>query len=418
MARTVYQCREFEPVEVPLDRLIHSGQVQVYSSAEKYFDLDYRAGRLVVAPKSYVGLIPINDDVAIQVLPRFPISNLFHILHRSSATLRFIEGFTRSYEVEKPDSSSDPVAMLADQLIALGAEMLRSGLLRRYVSVSDDLNLGGSLDMSATVARFRVQGIPGRSAWVRTEHSYQLRENQLVKLALQRVVSYLARGGARVDLKRLRAAKELLFAFDRVALPSTGLHFDETELAQMVARLPSLHRQYAGLLWLSYLLHARRGISIEASGKAVFDTFVVNLADVFEDYVRFLIANALDTILPGAKAFNGNDDQVSLFVQGEAHKVKPDIYLLSAEGAPLAVLDAKYKPAAKASDRYEVIAFCEALQVKRAVILCPSSQPQPIELLGTTPGGIKMHVARINLNAPDMSQAEHEFLEHVKSLVQ
>jgi 5-methylcytosine-specific restriction enzyme subunit McrC len=261
VARTVYQCREFEPVEVPLDRLISGGQVQVYPSAEKYFDLDYRAGRLVIAPKSYVGLIPINDDVAIQVLPRFPISNLFHVLHRSSATLRFIEGFTRSYELQKPDSLSDPIAMLANQLVALGVETLRSGLLRRYLRVTDDLNLGGSLDLSSTVTRFRVQGIRGRSAWVRTEHSYQLRENQLVKLALQRVVGYLARGGSRIDLERLRAAKELLFAFDRVAAPSTGLHFDETELAQMVARLPSLHRQYAALLWLSYLLHARRGIS-------------------------------------------------------------------------------------------------------------------------------------------------------------
>jgi 5-methylcytosine-specific restriction endonuclease McrBC regulatory subunit McrC len=134
--------------------------------------------------------------------------------------------------------------------------------------------------------------------------------------------------------------------------------------------------------------------------------------------VRFLIANALDAILPGGKAFNGNDDQVSLFVQGEAHKVKPDIYLLSAMGAPWAVLDAKYKPAAKASDRYEVIAFCEALQVKRAVILCPGSQPMPPELLGTTPGGIKMHVVRINLNAADMTQAESDFLKQVATLVQ
>lgn len=417
MARTVYQCREFEPVEVPLDRLISNGQVQVYPSAEKYFDLDYRTGRLVIAPKSYVGLIPINDDVAIQVLPRFPISNLFHVLHRSSATLRFIEGFTRTYEVEKPDGSSDPIAMLADQLIALGVDTLRSGLLRRYVSTSHDLHLGGSLDLSNTVARFRVRGICDRSVWVRTEHSFQLRENQLVKLALQRVVSYLARAGARFDLKRLRMARELLFAFDRVSSSSGGLHFDEIELAQMVARLPALHRQYAALLWLSYLLHARRGVSIEASGKAVFDTFVVNLADVFEDYVRYLIASALDVLLPGGRALNGNDDQVALFVQGEAHKVKPDIYLLSAVGTPWAVLDAKYKPAAKASDRYEVLAFCEALQVKRAVILCPSSEPVPIELLGTTPGGIKMHVARINLNAADMSHAEGEFLQQVATLV-
>ena len=80
IARRVFPCREFEPVDVPLDLLMSNGQLRLYPEAENYFDLDYRAGRLVVAPKSYVGLIPINDRVAIHVLPRFPIDNIFYLL--------------------------------------------------------------------------------------------------------------------------------------------------------------------------------------------------------------------------------------------------------------------------------------------------------------------------------------------------
>lgn len=409
MERITFACREFEPISVPLDYLLVKGTFALYPEAERYFDLDFRHGSIVVAPKSFVGLIPVNDRVAIHVLPRFPITNLFHILRRSSATLKFIEGHLRTYSVTDQDDEQDPITLLANQLTQASTAVRHSGLLRRYAACEHIGLPSGALDLASTVARFRTAGIRNKQVWSRTEHSVQLRENQLIKLALHKLLSYYTSLNQRRFAERIKVVRETLFLFDAVALPEKPSHFAEQELATMVASLPASHRQYGSLLWLSFLIHSRKGIAIEQSGAAAFDTFVVNMADVFEDYVRILTSDAAEQLAEGSKAKNGNIDQVNLFVAGDRHKVKPDIYLC--RGAEnIAVLDAKYKPLLKASDRYEVLAFCEALATKKAVLISPSDGYVAPLLLGKTPGAVEMWVVKINLASNDMHQSERQFV--------
>jgi len=414
VARTVYPCEEFSPVEIPLASLMEGGEVRIYPEAEKYFDLDWRSGRLVVAPKSFVGFIPINDHVAIHVRPRFPIANLFYLLQRSSATLQFIQGHVRTYEVPPAASDSDPISLLALQLTTACVEGLRSGLLRRYVA-SNSTSLGGSLDFSRSVSEFLSRGVRHKLAWTKTELTSRLRENQLVKGALTRIVRYYQSEGDKESLKLAAKVRQVLFMFDDVELPSEGAHFDERDLATMVKRLPSDHRDYASILWISFLIYSRRGIAVEAVGKAQFETFVVNLAVIFEDYVRLLVTQAASAIVPGGKAYDGNVSQVPLFVSGDRNEVKPDIYIKVGKTA-VVVLDAKYKPKISAADRYEVLAFCEALKVKTAILLSPSAEYVAPRLLGRTAGGVTLHVCKINLAATAMKEAEARFLADLQSI--
>jgi len=407
--RVTFACKEFEPVSVPLDFLLIKGEFTLYPEAERYFDLDFRDGSIVIAPKSFVGLIPVNDRVAIHVLPRFPITNLFHILHRSSATLKFIEGHVRTYSVTDENDIQDPIALLADQLTQASAAVRRSGLLRRYTSHEHDGLPSGAIDFSRTVSRFRTAGIRHKQVWNRTEHSVQLRENQLIKLALHKLLIYFATLKQKRFEARIKVIREALFLFDAVSLPGEYVHFSEQELVAMVQKLPGSHRQYGSLLWLSFLIHSRKGIALEQSGTAAFDTFVVNMADVFEDYVRILISDAADNLATGSRAKNGNLEQVNLFVEGSLHKVKPDIYLRRGT-ENLAVLDAKYKPHLKAADRYEVLAFCEALSTKKAVLISPSDGNVNPLLLGKTPGAVEVWVVRINLSSGDIHLNEQRFL--------
>lgn len=407
--RVTFACKEFEPVLVPLDYLLVKGEFTLYPEAERFFDLDFRDGSIVVAPKSFVGLIPVNDRVEIHVLPRFPITNLFHILHRSSATLKFIEGHVRTYSVIDGGDAQDPIGLLADQLTQASNGVRRSGLLRRYSAYEHEGLPSGTIDFPQTVSRFRTAGIRHKQVWHRTEHSVQLRENQLIKLALQKLLSYYAT----IDPKRLgdrmKVIREALFLFDAVSLPVGPVQFTEHELATMVKKLPGSHRQYGPLLWLSFLIHSRKGIALEQSGTATFDTFVVNMADVFEDYVRILTSDAAEHLVAGSRAKNGNVEQVNLFVEGTVHKVKPDIYLRRGT-TNVAVLDAKYKPHLKASDRYEVLAFCEALSTKKAVLISPSNGYVAPLLLGKTPGSVEVWIVKIDLASGDMLENEKRFV--------
>ena len=409
MERITFACKEFEPVSVSLDYLVVEGKIKLYPEAARYFDLDFRDGNIVVAPKNFVGLIPVNDRLAIHVLPRFPITNLFHILHRSSATLKFIEGHLRTYEVTEGAGIQDPIALLADQLTHASTAVRRSGLLRRYSSYEHDGLPSGAIDFPRTVSRFRTAGIRHKQVWNRTEHSVQLRENQLIKLALQKLLSYYVSLNHKRLSDKVTVIREALFLFDAVDLPNEYVHFTEQELARMVCKLPNSHRQYGPLLWLAFLIHSRKGIAIEQSGTAAFDTFVVNMAAVFEDYVRVLTSEAAEQLVTGSRARNGNIDQVNLFVEGDKHKVKPDIYLHRGS-MNVAVLDAKYKPHLKAADRYEVLAFCEALATKKAVLISPSDGYVAPLLLGKTPGAVEVWIVKINLATGDMLQNERQFV--------
>jgi 5-methylcytosine-specific restriction enzyme subunit McrC len=413
--RTIYPCKEFEPIEVPLDQIIVSGKIQLYPESEKYFDLDYRAGQLVVAPKSYIGLIPLNDRIAIHVRPRFPIENVFYLIKKASATLRFIDGHVRSYSSTGAENF-DPLAELAHKFVGASESLFKSGLLRRYEASAFPAPFSGTLDMTETITAFRSQGILYKHHWSSDELTDDIEENRLIKHALVRVIGLLIERSDLSSQKALRTLRHVYREFDNVGNFVPDPNLTEIRVAGLIKRLPYQHRNYAQLIWLAFLIVTRRGLLIESLGTLNFDTFVVNLADIFEDFVRNIISEHFHLKNDGFSVKNGNKDQISLFRNDNTYKVKPDIYI-HRNNVGLAVIDAKYKPSIKAADRYEVISFCEALQVKRAIVVSPRVDENRTDFLGTTPGGIEFWHSRISLSPHDMRDEERDFLASISDLI-
>jgi 5-methylcytosine-specific restriction endonuclease McrBC regulatory subunit McrC len=161
---------------------------------------------------------------------------------------------------------------------------------------------------------------------------------------------------------------------------------------------------------MAYLIQAAKGIHVERLGHAEFDTFVVNMADLFEGYLRTVVTENLHKVVPGGSVRDGNKSPARLFRNGDDFVVKPDIYVL-ANGSVTLILDAKYKLDIKAADRYEILAFCEALQVKQAVLVYPSVGTSPrSELLGVTQSGVRLFVVQMNIGALDLPAEESAFI--------
>jgi hypothetical protein len=416
MERTVFPCEEFGEINVPIDRLYVDGRIDVYPELSRFFDIDYRAGRLVLVAKSYVGLIPVNDRIAIHVVPRFPIANLFYILQRAESKLQFVAGHTRAYDLTG-NTDLDPAAIFGSRLLDMLSHVRREGLLRRYVSKVYDDRIDGELLFSDTISRFYSRGVRHRQVRRVTEFCSDVVENRLIKNAIEKLARFYSNASDKTGKRQGRAAAEALaLLFDDVSRFDGHTRSIRDSLPHYIMQLPTHHKPYATLLWIAYLIEGRQGLAIEKMGPATFDTFVVNLVDVFEDYVRQVIADNIKDMLPGYFVKNGNVDQVPLFTQGRPMKVKPDIYLVSGE-KPTVVLDAKYKPSTKSADRYEVLAFCEALDAKVAIMLSPSIGGPEMEILGRTRGGVEVHVARIDLGAADMKMAEAKFISNLKDVV-
>src|SRR5580700_10841231 len=95
---TIFPCVERQSVAVPLnDLLTTTGKFEIWPivASKGYFDIDYRGGQLVFKAGKFVGLIPINDRVVIDVKPKVSVADLLHIVDVAEEEVSFLDFFTR-----------------------------------------------------------------------------------------------------------------------------------------------------------------------------------------------------------------------------------------------------------------------------------------------------------------------------------
>ncbi|WP_397544706.1 hypothetical protein [Roseovarius salis] len=83
----------------------------------------------------------------------------------------------------------------------------------------------------------------------------------------------------------------------------------------------------------------------------------------------------------------------------------------------IAVLDAKYKPDPKESDRYEVLSFMDALPVSLGGFVCPADGVDTSRFLGTTASGKEMVLLRYDLAAVDPDVEADRFAANVLRMI-
>jgi len=187
------------------------------------------------------------------------------------------------------------------------------------------------------------------------------------------------------------------------------------KLPNLVRGLPRSHSFYEPALWLAYLILTRSGVAMEKVGKARFESLLIDAAAVFENYVMTLCQEAAGRGTPfiGWNAVNGNKVPLSLFTTGREAQVEPDIYF-TLSGEPVAVADVKYKPEPSRNDRYELISFCEAAQVRHAAFICPQvAGSPPLEVYGVTARGLSISLVRLDLGAQDVIEEETLFVKRL-----
>jgi 5-methylcytosine-specific restriction endonuclease McrBC regulatory subunit McrC len=145
-------------------------------------------------------------------------------------------------------------------------------------------------------------------------------------------------------------------------------------------------------------------------GRAHFETVILDVSLIFENYVRKICLERAATRLAGCEILDGNRWPVPLFATSGKHTVHPDMYFRRA-GRIVAVADTKYKPEPSTQDRYELLAFCEALGVNNAAFICPGTGAEAMAAhYGTTRTGRKLDVLRIDLAKRDMGPEEDRFV--------
>jgi 5-methylcytosine-specific restriction enzyme subunit McrC len=412
--RAIVPCEEFGEVLVPFRDLLREGELDIYPevASRGFFDIDYRKGGLVLKASRYVGLIPINDRLAIHVRPRVTIAHLLHIIAQSGDAPTSIGSFSRGYSLS-PMRIDSPETVYIDSFVAAVQRLRAEGLLKKYVRREQRQAIRGRLLVSRSVASSFSRGMRHRPVFEVHEFSHDCVENQILKATSQQLCRFCERSG----IDRLSESRRILAVFLRELSNVSDRDLSPDVLARIVPTLirdlPRRHRSYEFGLWLSMLLALRAPVSLETLGSTRFDTLVVDVSGVFERYMRKLLVMAQRSHWPQRRIMDGNRAPIPLFTRGLGVETKPDIYVIDS-GRPVAVLDVKYKLAPSREDRYELLAFCEALGVQRAAFICPQPGDGPLrEHHGTTRGGTCLEVIRFKLHASDCLAEESRFADAV-----
>jgi 5-methylcytosine-specific restriction enzyme subunit McrC len=328
----------------------HSSHLELISSG--------RRGSYRCTPSSHVGVIAA-PSCRIVIRPKIPMQSLFHLLDETGSL-----SVTEDYSAPTP--GAEALDFLALRLARLLDERAAAGLHRAYTERAEQGRfLQGRLDLPAQL----------RSQGKRKDHFHCHFEeftadvpcNQIPKATAELTLrSPILGASARAALQRS------LKAFGSVSCLPLGADSFATAASDRSTKV------YLPLLGLCQLLY--EGLSPgEYTGTTPCPAFLLDMERVFERYCTARLQEAFPTdrgdeyavsVQPLVRADRPRAQQSPLVM-------RPDL-TIDRNGKPVLVLDAKWKRLTTTplvtADVYQVLAYCTALGLHRAVLVYPGTR--------------------------------------------
>lgn len=343
----------------------------------------YTTGLWRLKATGKVGVVTVavtgEAPVVLRIAPKVPIARLLFLLGYS----RDARGW-RSEDVPLAEETEllPALARLFERQTEIA---LRQGLLQGYRTIEEDsLLMRGRLREAEQIRRHHGRLLP--VAITHDEYTTDIAENRLLRTACERLCR-LPRGvpkDVRGRLLRLRVRLADVTPIGRGgSLPRW--------------RPTRLNARYHRALRLAELV--LRGASVEhRPGNVTVSGFLFDMAKVFEDFVSVALR----------EAFSGSAGRCTL--QARHHlddrdeiRMKPDLVRYADDGAPLAVVDAKYKAEKFKGypnpDLYQMLAYCTALGLRDGhLVYAKGNGPHAAHRVRHA--GITLHQHALELDQP------------------
>ncbi len=424
----VIPCEEQGPVNIPLEEVLDSSaQLRLNPDIENgdYFAVHLKNGSLVLRARGYVGYIPLNDRIVVQVRPRVPVRNLSRLIQLSGVPPTVLTTM-RGYDThgEWNDSLLDAYA---GALLGHVETVISHGLLREYVRREEVSSFPrGRVLFSRTIQDLRPRGIrhAAHVAWF--DRSADNGPNRCLKYAMWTLARrYIELQPKRRESRVLHRRLNALYAtFESVALDHERRFLDDN-LVRGTRSLPTLRAYYRDALTLARAVIDQRAVLIESAGGSVrLPSIVLNMNYVFEAYVRNVLRQHAETEGWSAAVLDGNDEgKKYLFNATPSPQATPDIVVRATDGTTPLVLEVKNVPVqAEFSDRNAInqaISYALSYRAKRVVLVHPRAswvQPIGLRLLGEV-DDVAVYQYRLDLGAEDLPAEDAKFGEAVAQLL-
>ncbi|MGK8204360.1 McrC family protein [Burkholderia cenocepacia] len=435
MKNKIICVKEYGEVEVPANFILPDGNLSVFSEAlgKNYFSVRFKKGRPVFQAGGYVGIVPINSDISLEIIPKVPIANLERILLLgNSVPLRF-RNFRRLYSYSKyiPKSIAD---LLVENFLDSLEMLHEQGMLRLYSHRSEvGLFPRGRLDINRTI---RARGAAGMHhvAYSWSERHIDNGPNRLLKHTIDHIAPHVYGSRDRQMRRRFTICRNF---FDQVSYDCDQAFWADA-LVSDPTKIPGTRDAYVPAISLAKLILNGGGISLtESSGPVLMNSLVVNVDEAFEYYVLAALKRkceegqtAIYAVLDGNKGGQYGGMKKLLDVSNhpsfinESIDAKPDIVIRARRknGDEVGiVVDVKYKVANHIADRADInqiIAYGSSYGANCAILLLPAPEPSQrgLKCLGTVGGTVYFQYA-MNLNSHDLVTEEDFLWEAILSLV-
>lgn len=430
----VYSAKEHEPLAIPIDDVIRNGRLELFPDVVKrgLFALSFRGRELVLQPGPYIGLLPINERILIEVHPRVPVSNLGRILSIARHLPLALENHLREYELQQ-----EPIASLLDTLTWGLLDSIREiehrGLQYEYRRATESTSFPrGRIDLGTTMSRFSSRGIAHKVVCTQYVRTPDTPPNRCIKYALwflaQKHRYFKPRGGSLAILSSIGNAYH---------------HFDDVSLDQLSGflgdpwvrdpdNLPDRYAYYRRALTLALAILKEESIRIRGfSGELELESLHIRLDELFEDYIRISLARHLADIEPSLMVLDGNlggetGARKGLFDDMTNPSASPDIVIDlpdvgDVDGHVPAIIEVKYKPIRGLPDRADLnqlISYSSSYKAPIGVVLSLRNQSvgPVITPLGRI-GNSSFFQYLFDLGSEDLPAEERKLAVSIKDLV-
>jgi 5-methylcytosine-specific restriction enzyme subunit McrC len=405
----ILKTREHESILVPGDLIFREGRLHVFPDikGEKFFKITLRHRGVELQAAGYIGFIPLNNAIAIEVAPRIPVANVEYLLARSGLTPAVTLPYVRQFD-EAHEDAAPFLQLLAMRLDALLHELKYEGVLKTYVRRRHvGSNPSGRILPLETMLSSRSKG-RAVAHFEQFDRTIDNPVNRLILAAGRKVLrsKVFREGAANQKLAQSISAGLLsLRGVDSMTEP------EHVGLEDVPSHRPFLRQ----LVSVSSVILRELGVRLRSEGQLSLPTFLIKMDDVFEAYVRKALQES--TELNGLGVQDGNQQPPSGAAKRLFEKegplgnrdATPDI-VIGQDSKLISVIEVKYKPCPKQPERdnlNQVLTYALAYNVKHAVLLYPATDGQSTELtkLGVVQG-VECYKATIDLSVRSIREEE------------
>lgn len=363
----VADCVEYAHVDVDPALWFGDGNRAIFNSEiddKDVLRVNFSGGILKLQATSFVGVIPINEQLVLRVRPRVPMKSLTRMVIETGHGVMALSAL-RGYAGQ---GTADDWAMerYAIALLDYLDELLDAGLMRAYERrEGEGHSPHGRLDFTRTVQRFAVKGVPNKAGFSWFERSVDTPANRCIKAAMEVVYDHLIATQTmprKGDVKRLRRLVGHFVAFEEVT-DDVDHRFLEDPLVIGHTPLPDSRSYYRPVLDLSMLIVRGMGITLDLGGSDVqMGSLLVDTNRLFEKFVRISLDRYARAQRWPVDVLDGNTEgrvplydvpdplpsplgsQMSAMASRDAGAAQPDIVLRAPDGSVPLIAEIKNTP--------------------------------------------------------------------------